>query len=937
MMSALARLLGLREDEGPGALKAFAVLFHMIAGHTMLETARDALFLAKMPPSRLAVMYLILAAITLVTSTQMSRLSQRFGPRNALIATLTIGAWAATFLRFQAQSSWRVMALYIFTGVLAGMLVAQFWLVIGRMFTVSQGRRVFGPIAAGGVLGAAFGSSAAAGLLMVLRVESLLLFAAGAFVVASVLLTRLPRSSDEPAAVAEKKDIRQSLGLRPKAVERAPMADAERKYLRRLGLYVVLGTAASLIADYIFKSTAAASVDKAHLGAFFARSYALLNIAALIIQLFVASRLLARLGVAGAIALMPLLMLLACGGSVIVGLGLASALLIRGVDGSLKHSVNRVSTELLYLPLTPLLRERAHLLIDSVIARIAQAGAAALVLLFVTGEAMTGLPLASPRGLTFALGAIAALWLVSAGLVRRPYIDLFREALSRGRLDQDPHVKLDLASVERVIEALSDRDGARAVAALQLLEHKGRAKLVPSLILYHESEMVLREALPILAHSGGSQAWVPLAERLLNHSDLGVRLAALRALASVKKVEALARLAEDTAPENADLRVHAIYALVSGEASRPIDDPRVSSILRGTDDEQRRALLQAIAAGEDDRWGDVVLAMLSDRSPDTLPTDVVLAMAQIADPRLLPAYIACLGTREGRAIVREALVRLGEPALTALELALAAPDTDRHVRLHIPRTISKFHTARAANDLVRIIEDSSDGHLRYKALRGLGRMVTGYDVPVDRARILALLRKNLEEHSRMLGISFPIRARLLASPPLREEANASLRLVLDLVETKVEQALERAFRLLQIAHPRERIDRTYQALRSTDRRIRASAVEFLDALTLRRGEEDIRELLRRAIDDPTHAVLADAALEGVEVPVSYEDAITRLLEDGDETLALLAAHHASLVGPSMAAAMNRTLQARPALAQESKRLFGAFSGATDFLAEPQGA
>ena len=43
---------------------AFVTLFGLVAAHTLLETARDALFLARLPPSQLPWAYLAIAATT---------------------------------------------------------------------------------------------------------------------------------------------------------------------------------------------------------------------------------------------------------------------------------------------------------------------------------------------------------------------------------------------------------------------------------------------------------------------------------------------------------------------------------------------------------------------------------------------------------------------------------------------------------------------------------------------------------------------------------------------------------------------------------------------------------------------------------------------------------------------------------------------------------
>src|SRR4051812_28603783 len=53
-------------DERRATLTAFAALLGVTASHTMLETARDALFLAKIPVARLPLLYLAIAAAGLV-------------------------------------------------------------------------------------------------------------------------------------------------------------------------------------------------------------------------------------------------------------------------------------------------------------------------------------------------------------------------------------------------------------------------------------------------------------------------------------------------------------------------------------------------------------------------------------------------------------------------------------------------------------------------------------------------------------------------------------------------------------------------------------------------------------------------------------------------------------------------------------------------------
>src|SRR5262249_7077852 len=118
----------------------------------------------------------------------------------------------------------------------------------------------------------------------------------------------------------------------------------QQPYLVLLAALVGLSTAAVLVSDYLFKSIASARVPHEQLGAFFARTYAVLNALSLLVQLFLAGRVLRRLGVVPALVVLPMLLVLGAGGIVAVGGALLLALVTKGADGSLRYSLNRVAS-----------------------------------------------------------------------------------------------------------------------------------------------------------------------------------------------------------------------------------------------------------------------------------------------------------------------------------------------------------------------------------------------------------------------------------------------------------------------------------------------------------------------------------------------------------------------------------------------------------------
>lgn len=651
--------MDLREGEARPAIEAFLTLFGIIAGHTILETARDTLFLSKLPPSRLAFVYVLLAALTLVVTAGNTHFVRRFGQRNALIFTLIAAAYGTTVLHFVPLTPLALFLLYTWSALIGTVLGVQFWMFAGQRFTVTQGKRLFGPIAAGGVLGAVTGAGFAAAALALVPVTSLLLVSAGLFLITAVFLTTVhsvetrleTATSGAPLAPDETEAPQESVA---ELFRRYP-------YLRQMALLAALSTSALLVSDYLFKSIAAQRVPAAELGAFFARTYAVLNALSLGVQLLLTGRVLRQVGVVPALVLLPILIFGGASGVFLSGGALAMALVIKGADGSLRYSLHRVAAELLWMPLPSDVRTRSKALLDSVFGRLIQAVMAGVLLLLAT------LHVGTPRVLATIVGVLAAAWVVTTVTMRSTYLDLFRQALSRGTLDLSIETQeLDLGSVEAVRDALSSVDPVRVTAAMGILQGKQRSRLIPGLILFHDAEAVLLRALEIALETERRE-WIPLMVRLLVHPAEAVRAATVRTLVHLGETDAVRPALDDVSPV---VRVHAAFNLATrSEAQRPSEDPAIRELLALKGDAGRAvaiALLDAIGDHADPRWIDVLLELAEDARPD-VASHAAKAMATIETPKeVIPALIRRLDRRDGRASVRLSLVRQGDAGFAAL-------------------------------------------------------------------------------------------------------------------------------------------------------------------------------------------------------------------------------------------------------------------------------
>ena len=869
---ALPGFTDIRPEERRDAWGAFLALFGILSAHTLLETARDALFLARLPPSQLPWVYLAMAVLAVAVSRGPWSGSRRLAGRYAFPLLLAFCA-AVTFafwLLGTGRSGFLLRALYVWTGLVGTLTAVQFWLVLSERYTITQAKRLYKIIGLGSVLGAVAGAALARMLTDRLAPEDMV--AASALIMALTalgpgLLLRRPPSAAAPAEGST------ALAQMPAMLKRHP-------YVTRLFALVLISTVALTLADYVFKTIVSRRLPPEALPSFFANFYLILNLLALLAQLLLAGLLLRVLGLHRALWVLPVLLLL---GSVALafGGGLLAACLLKGADGTLRHSLHRTGTELLFLPMSDALRSRVKPLIDVA----GQRGGQALASILILGE------LGMNRGTAVLAAATAVLcivWIAWAADLRPHYLQLFRTALREGTMQRPADLPdLDLHSLEALFAALNSQSDEEVVAALELLAQEGRVRLIPALILYHPSQAVVLRALELMADAGRTD-FVPVADRLLGHAQAEVRAAALRARSRVAPEEGPLRAA--AADPSLLVRAVALAGLVAGgwvsdEAQRTLD-----ALSDPNDPEARRALARALSEQPAPVFETLFLELATSPDPEVqIPT--ARAMGRLQNERFLHALLPLLGPHEVRDAAREALLAYGDVALKFLADALGDPDLPHDLRRHLPRTISRFPASQAAPILLGRLLQETDGMVRFKILRGLGRLATDHpEVELDGA-ILG------EATTRTVAVAFRLRhwSTVLArgAQEIPPRAHSGHELLLSLLRDKEAHARERLFRLLSLQFRHEDLESVYRGLENTDPRTRASSRELLENLLA----TPLRDAVLALVDDaPAEAALLRAAPYYEASPLTYSQLLERLLDEPGETLRCLAAYHVGELG-----------------------------------------
>jgi ATP:ADP antiporter, AAA family len=680
-----------------------------------------------------------------------------------------------------------------------------------------------------------------------------------------------------------------SMPARPTSIGSDVRAIFDRPYTTRILLVVLLSTLAFTCIDYVFKAAVARRVESAQLGVFFANVYLVLNAIALAIQLGCVSLLLRTLGVQRTAQVLPSFLLLAAGG-VVAGGGLVAALLLKGADGVLRHSLHRTSTELMFVPLEDRVRSRIKPVIDL----MGQRGGQALASLGILG-------LVSLGGTEIALGAaVVALtlgWIwVSAG-IQRHYLNLFRDNLRAGRLDYHGDLpELDLHALEALFGALnSDRD-AEVLAALELLSLQKKQRLIPALLLYHPSRRVVLQTLQVFVSEGRTD-FTPIAQRLLSHPEPEVRAAALRAWAAVARDEAvLADLLQDP---DLEVRATALVSLVStGLMSDEETTPAIAALAEDPAPAVRIALARAMGEQPHARF-EPVLERLAGASEPEVRSEVAWAMGRSQNPRFLPILLAFLEYRLESNAAQAACVAIGAPALEMLDATMGDPTASGRVRRNIPRAIAQFEPEVAAPILLRHLRDTIDGMLRFRillALRRLRSLEPG--VELDPQILGSVMEASVRSALRSLAWRLTLEN---GASEVAARNTPVLALMIGLLRDRESHALSRLFRLLALRHPEENFERIQRGLAKADAKSRASSRELIEHLI----ETPLRDAVLALIEDLSDAERLVRAPAGYRAPpVAYPRLLELLIAAGDE-LGTLALHHAGELGVAIVGSPGR--------------------------------
>jgi AAA family ATP:ADP antiporter len=414
-----------RGGEGVQLLLLTLNAFLMLAAYYVMKPVRQALILDHPGGAELqSYAYAAQAVLLLILVPLYSGLATRL-PRRRLINVVTVFfiAWLPAFYMLAEARAPIGLVFFLWIGVFSLMVIAQFWAYANDIYTPEAGKRLFAVIAFGASSGAVFGAWISSHLIHLTGVSPLLLAAAAILTLSLILFNVIDlrgAATRQRAAQGPKEDVAIGDGNAFTLVLRG-------RYFLLMALLILLLNWVNSSGEYILSAivkhaadaevaagTLSAGERRSFIGAFFADFFQIVNLAGMLLQLFVVSRVVKYLGVPVALCILPLVAL----GSYVTAALIPSLTIMRWVktaENSVDYSLMNTVRQMLFLPTTREEKYKAKQVIDSFVVRAGDVLAAATVYLGTTFFAL------SVSQFAWINAALVLVWLIVAVLTGREF------------------------------------------------------------------------------------------------------------------------------------------------------------------------------------------------------------------------------------------------------------------------------------------------------------------------------------------------------------------------------------------------------------------------------------------------------------------------------------------------------------------------------------
>jgi len=896
-------------DLGRGTLLC-ACLFLVMTSYIAGKVAGAALFLAHFDARLLAYADISSALLVALVVAGYVIIARRVPLLSLLVGSMLFFASNCALFWFLAHyySSLKGLypAFYIWIKVFGVLAPAQVWTLANYVLTTREAKRVFGMVGGGAIAGWIFAGFISKAAARTFGTESLLVGMALSLVISAGLVILIWRSGR--ALVGEVHGgAGQHAETAPRNLAQSLQLVLSSPYLRAIAIVILVSSFVTTLTGWQFYAVAQQFLMKKDaLAAFFGNFNFYAGILSLLFQLLLTTRFLRRFGLGPSLLALPTTVFLGSTGLLAFGT-LGSAVALKGCDQVLRYSLDKSTTELLYLPLPAKVKLQGKWFIDTVIWRLGDGLSGLTVLIFATTLRLPA------RQISWIALLLISIWLVAVSIARKQYVATLKESISQHRVDveQASTSVLDRSTAELLATRLTASDPKDILYALSLFEVERQRAVHPVVrsLLSHPSAEVRRKAIAIVSESGDKTAQ-PDIERLVRDPDLNVRTEALLYLAHHAHVDPLELMQDEG--DFADFSVSsAVVAFLArpGETQILEAAQQILTTMVGEpgDGRQRHRVEAARLLGElPDCFDPLLSNLLADPDP-AIAREAIHSVGKLRKRRLVPDLLDRLAHHELRAEAAKALGEFGDAIIGALRDHLGDSSVAVEARRQIPSIMVKIGTPAAANVLMENLLES-DTTLRFRIISALNKLQRLHpEIETDTLMLETVLAAEILGHYRSYQILDKLGTAGSAEEPIARALKESM-----------QQELERIFRLLGLLYPHLDVHSAYVGLQSKSVSVHDNAVEFLENVLKPQLREMLVPLLDGKIPVSERARLAQRLVHTkIE---NQEQAVAALVTSDDPWLRSCGAYAIGTFGmKSLERELNRCLNDADPLLRETAR------------------
>ena len=839
----LQKTFGLRDGEIHISFLMQLYIFIVITVLLIVKPTVNALFLSQLGADKLPYGYLLVAVVAVVTTYFYNKAIRRYSLLK--ITSISLLFFSLSFitlsviLEFSFLDEWILYVYYLGVSLFAVIATSQFWVLANMVFNPREAKRLFGFIGAGAIAGGIFGGYLTSIIASTFSNKVAILIAAilllGCIPIIQNIWRLRIRKMNSYIKIQRKHNEDNS-------IESSLSIISKSKHLTYLALITGMGVIVAKLVDFQFSDFANKAIqDSDELASFFGFWFSTFNVLALSIQLFLTNRILGRLGVSSTLLILPLT--IALGSLLFLTFPeLWVLVIIKGIDGSFKQSINKAAIELSIMPIPLHIRNQAKSYIDVAVDSVAT-GISGFILIFLIRKWDLNTSYITIIVLFFVL-----IWIVLIYRLREAYYNSFRtniqKTLANSTSVSETNTKestltnsrriLQIGSEEQIL-SLFDRLSSYKLNYLKLdiinlLDHPSnrvKGEAIKQLYNYREGTALPKvEALTSLEDN----LLVSIAlEYILNHTNINEHEFFNQYLDHENEYisnAALLCLAKETS-NNETLAIK--YRLLDriGKRIEDLDTTKDDLV-----PQEVAQLLLTIANSGDKKYHPFIDRHLNSDSL-YIAKHAIKAAGLSSNDQFVEPLLFMLSQKQARKEIVKSLRRFGPKIIeTIVQLDKTENLTDNTKRF-LPRIIESFKTQRAVKTLTRLMR-SKDVLIRLESAKSLLKLKRKEPKLVFNKRVLRnRIILESDYYKRTLDAIATLHQIMLDdnSSAIDDESTdiqMARQSIIDILEDQLDFSIKCIFTMLSVIYDESDVEMSYSGILSDIKDTRINAIEFLD-------------------------------------------------------------------------------------------------------------